>query len=136
MRAKVCNKYANCGPPRRVCGSFVVSPMIKFLTWQEEGKRLVAKNCCGVGVLTAASCQQTSRQQGHRVSFRLQITHTPCLTATDDRVVQSTEHPAHSSRSPWPHLKLPLQALAQNFHVTRVCAIATPSNRLDKEAKR
>lgn len=37
MRAKVCNKYANCGPVRREYATPLwCRPMIKFLAWQEE----------------------------------------------------------------------------------------------------
>lgn len=137
MRAKVCNKYANCGPVRREYATPLwCRPMIKFLAWQEESG-LWPK----IAVVSVCWQQQlASRHPGSkaaRSSSFFPITNYAYAMLDCNWWQGRTPHTAHSSRSPWPHLKLPLQALAQNFAChTCVCNCHAPQHRLDKEAKR
>lgn len=127
MRAKVCNKYAHCGPVRREYATPLwCRPMIKFLAWQEESglwpKIAVVSVCWQQQVASRHSGSKAARSS----SF-FPITNYAYAMLDCNWWQGRTPHTAHSSRSPWPHLKLPLQALAQNFAChTCVCNCHAP----------
>lgn len=117
-------KYATSMRPVGLSGEYATPLRCRPWLSSWHGKR---KAACGQKLLWCRRADSMlAGKQAARSSSFFPITNYAYAMLDCNWWQGRTQHRAHSSRSPWLHLKLPLQALAQNFHVTRVCNCHAP----------
>lgn len=118
MRAKVCNKYANCGPVRREYATPLwCRPMIKFLAWQEESglwPKIVVVSVCW-------QQQVASRHSGSKVieflsDYKLRIRHAWLQLMTGSYTAHCTQQQVPLATS-----KITVAGACTKFCMSHVC---------------